>query len=79
MKGLTFYICFGRYGGFGYNKDGNSFRITLGWVSFCVMLLDIEVMLHKLVVVAQEVKDAINAENAKYSSLLENQKGEYHV
>jgi hypothetical protein len=38
IKGLTFWACFGRYGGFWIGKRG----ITLGWVSFKVMPFDIE-------------------------------------
>lgn len=39
--GLTIYICFGRYGGFGIRRD-MGIRITLGWVSVALVFLDIE-------------------------------------
>lgn len=55
-KGLTFYICFGKYGGFGFNKDGDSFRVCLGWVSFCVLFFDIESLLLSLAGVKEWTK-----------------------
>ena len=41
-KGLTLYMCIGKYAGFGYRVDGPSFRITLGWISFSIGFFDIE-------------------------------------
>jgi len=43
--GFTFYVVFGRYGGFGLKKDGDSIRLTLGWVGIAIMFFDMELML----------------------------------
>ena len=45
MNGLTFYICIGKYGGFGIRPDGPALRIVLGWICICFMLTDIEIIL----------------------------------
>ena len=47
-KGLTFYICFGSYGGFGINTDDLGFRVTLGFVSVAVVPRDIENLVHNI-------------------------------
>ena len=48
MNGLTFYICFGQYGGFKISKDGPSLRLVLGWVAICLLWLDIEMLMGEL-------------------------------
>lgn len=50
-KGLSFYICFGKYAGFGLEGDirDRAFRLVLGWVSFGCLPVDIECTLMKLI------------------------------
>ena len=42
MNGFTFYLCFGKYGGWRCGFDGLAFRIVCGWVSIVCILRDIE-------------------------------------
>ena len=47
-KGLTFYICFGKYAGFHFRanpKTDYAFQLILGWVSLAIVTYDIEVVL----------------------------------
>lgn len=47
-KGLTLYICFGKYDGFHFRanpKKDYAFQLILGWVSFAILTHDIEVVL----------------------------------
>jgi hypothetical protein len=50
-QGLSFYLCFGKYAGFGIQGKIQelAFRIVLGWVSFGCFPIDIEVTLMKLI------------------------------
>ncbi len=42
-KGLSIWLAFGSWGGFGiYFGNPTLFRICLGWISFCILLMDIE-------------------------------------
>lgn len=42
MTGLSSYLCFGKYEGWWFGRDGPGLRLVLGWVSFAVMLSDLE-------------------------------------
>ena len=42
MNGLSFYICFGQKGRTGFYKDGPSIRLTILWMSICIMWIDLE-------------------------------------
>ena len=42
MNGFTFYICFGKYGGWRCGFDGPALRIVCGWVAIVIALRDIE-------------------------------------
>jgi len=44
VKGFSIYFCFGKYAGFKKEISGGIFRVVLGWFSFAVMLLDIEII-----------------------------------
>jgi hypothetical protein len=48
MKGLSFYIAIGKWGGFniGFLSGPIIFRIVLGWFAFVIMSRDVDVMLH---------------------------------
>lgn len=40
--GLSVYACVGRFGGFGWLKDADVYRLTLGWVVFGFAACDLE-------------------------------------
>lgn len=42
FPGLSAYVCIGRYGGFGYRRDGDLLRVTLGWIVFGFASCDLE-------------------------------------
>lgn len=43
LNGLTCWICFGSYGGFGIKmREPFLLRICLGWVSFVMITMDVE-------------------------------------
>lgn len=42
MSGFSIYLCIGKYGGFGIRFDGPVLRVVCGYVSFAVILRDIE-------------------------------------
>ena len=48
MKGFTFYVAAGRYGGWRILIDGPSLRITLGWVAICFLFYDLEAAIEVL-------------------------------
>ena len=48
MKGFSFYIAFGRYGGWCIQRDGPSIRMTFGWVAICFLFYDLEVAMRIL-------------------------------
>jgi len=45
MKGLSFYICFGKWGKPRIDIDKQCFRIVLGFVAFAVLFYDLEMLL----------------------------------
>lgn len=45
-RGLTLYLCIGRWDGFRLYRDGPSYRLVLGFVCFCVMWRDLEELLY---------------------------------
>jgi hypothetical protein len=59
MKGFTFYVAAGRYGGWRIRIDGPSLRITLGWVSICFLLYDLEVAIKLLLDRGLELEKAL--------------------
>lgn len=48
-RGITFYICFGRWAGFRAWANKSSVRIGLGFVSIAVVFYDVEVALADLI------------------------------
>ncbi|KKN70433.1 hypothetical protein LCGC14_0431280 [marine sediment metagenome] len=51
-KGLTIYLCFGKWAGFHFRADPRTdfaFQLTLGWVSLAIVTYDIEVVLRLLI------------------------------
>lgn len=62
IKGISFAICIGKYGGFSiYN--GYTKRICLGWVSFVVFPFDLEKYLHKILEENKQLKPTDHANN----------------
>ena len=51
-KGLTFYICFGRYSGFKITFG----KILLGWVSVAITLNDLEVSVQEMIKEIRELR-----------------------
>lgn len=49
MKGLTFYVCFGGWGGFRIEalKPRVPFRLVLGYMSIAIMRFDLEAFIEK--------------------------------
>jgi hypothetical protein len=41
-KGFTFYLCFGKYGGWGFKNDWPCLSLVLGWVSIGFLFRDLE-------------------------------------
>lgn len=54
MKGYTFYICFGKYGGFNFEFNKRTKRICLGFISIALINKDIERLLYNLIIKIQE-------------------------
>jgi len=52
MRGLTLYICFGRYGGFKVNVATKPFmvRLSLGWMAVSLLRMDIESVLEHFLI-----------------------------
>lgn len=48
VKGITFWICFGTYGGFHIQFSKLRTGICLGWVSLQILTMDIEALLDNL-------------------------------
>ncbi len=48
MRGLSFTLCFGRYGGFYGHFHATNWRICLGFVALTVYFLDLEEYITKL-------------------------------
>lgn len=42
MKGLSFTICIGKYGGFYAHTHETNWRLCLGWVAFTLYFVDLE-------------------------------------
>jgi hypothetical protein len=42
MKGLSFTLCFGSYGGFHAKFNAQFWRLCLGWVALTVYFCDLE-------------------------------------
>jgi hypothetical protein len=57
MKGVTFYICLGKYGGFRCVWDAGM-RITLGWIGIAIVLFDLECAMKLLYEQIDELKSA---------------------
>lgn len=60
ISGLTFYVCFGSYAGFGARANSVAAVLTVGWVSFGVVTHDIEQVVslaHHLLQEAEEGED----------------------
>jgi hypothetical protein len=43
MKGITFTLCIGKFGGFNI-RIKNCFRLCLGWISFTIYFYDREIL-----------------------------------
>jgi hypothetical protein len=43
MKGITFTLCIGKFGGFNI-RIKNCFRLCLGWIAFTIYFYDREVL-----------------------------------
>jgi hypothetical protein len=56
-KGLSFYICFGKYGGFSCINDKVSVRVVMGFISIGVFKNDIEETLSNCLERISELKD----------------------
>ena len=54
VNGVTFWICFGKYGGFSFQ----GYKLTLGWVSFCIFPMDIECLLSDLIKRIDKLEEA---------------------
>lgn len=48
MKGLTFTLAFGKYGGFYGHMHGTNWRVCLGWMALTVYFLDLEEFINYL-------------------------------
>jgi hypothetical protein len=48
MRGLSFCLSFGSYGGFYASYSGYAFRVCLGWVAFTIFPDDIDNILKGL-------------------------------
>jgi hypothetical protein len=48
MKGLSFTLVFGKYGGFYAKFSKQDWRICLGWVAFTIYFCDLEAFIHYL-------------------------------
>lgn len=47
MNGISIYVCIGSYAGFKKEISGSTFRIVLGWISFAIILKDLEKLIEK--------------------------------
>ena len=76
--GATLYICAGSYGGFGVRKTNTEIRITLGWVSICLLFLDIEQHLKNLGQYSVfSIMDTMHKRNADYWTCTMKEAGAY--
>lgn len=48
MRGLSFTICFGGYGGFYVIFSRSEWRLCLGWVAFTIYFVDLEAFILNL-------------------------------
>jgi hypothetical protein len=55
-RGLSFYICFGKFAGFHVEITNITFRVVLGWISFAILFADIEVMIDETIDALKENK-----------------------
>ena len=58
MRGLSFYICIGKWAGFGIEVSKSTLRLTLGWLAIAVVNQDIERLLNEsLKVIKKLIED----------------------
>jgi len=60
MNGLTFLLCFGRYGGFHIINGKSLFRICLGWIAFTIIYYDFEIYINELEKILEHQREARN-------------------
>ena len=49
LRGLSFTVAIGKYGGFHPQISRNYIGITLGWISFMIWFLDVEALMSSLI------------------------------